>query len=192
MAHHEIAFAANHFYHVYNRAISDGLVFYKAENYVHCLNLTKRYMQRYGVNILAYCLIPNHFHFLLQQEKEIPVSKFISVLFNAYVQAVNRQLDRKGTLFQGRSKYKLIDKDEYLVHLCRYIHLNPVKAKLTKRPEDWQYSNYLEWIGLRGGEIVDEGFIAEHFSSSQEYQRFVEDYQFEELELEGVEEYVWD
>jgi REP element-mobilizing transposase RayT len=152
-------FARNHYYHIYNRGVGQGRLFFNPGNYEYCLRLTKRYYRRYGVTVIAYCLMPNHYHFLLRQETDQPLSKFVNVLFNAYVQAVNRQQDRRGTLFEGRFRHVWVDREEYLVHLCRYIHLNPVKAKLVSHPEDWLYSNYLEWTGQRAGILKDETFI---------------------------------
>ena len=77
----------------------------------------KLYYQKYGVSVVAYCLMPNHYHFLLRQETDEPLSKFMQVLFNAYAQAVNIEQERSGTLFEGRFRHKRVDKWEYLVTL---------------------------------------------------------------------------
>jgi REP element-mobilizing transposase RayT len=129
-------FAKGFYYHVYNRGAGRGLLFFNPGNYEYCLRLVKRYSERYGVAVIAYCLMPNHYHFLLRQETDEPLSRFINVLFNAYVQAVSRQQERTGTLFEGRFHHVWVDREEYLVHLCRYVHLNPVKAELVSLPED--------------------------------------------------------
>lgn len=152
----------------------------------------KRYHQRYGAAVIAYCLMPNHYHLLLRQQTNEPLSKFIGVLFNAYVQAVNRQQARSGTLFEGRFRHARVDREEYLIHLCRYIHLNPVKAKLVTRPEDWHYSDYLEWIGQRPGTLKDDAFIRDRFPAPACYQSFVANYQDEERMRERIQKYVWD
>jgi REP element-mobilizing transposase RayT len=98
-------FAADQYYHIYNRGAGKGLLFFNSGNYEYCLRLVKRYQQRYGVTVIAYCLMPNHYHFLLRQETEEPLSRFVNVLFNAYVQAVNKQQSRQGTLFEGRFRH---------------------------------------------------------------------------------------
>ena len=116
--------------------------------------------------MIAYCLMPNHYHFLLRQETEVPLSKFISLLFNAYVQPVNRQQGRRGTLFERRFKHVWVDLEEYLVHLYRDIHLNPWKAKLVSQLEDWPYSNYLEWIGQRAETLQDQTFRRDRFPTT--------------------------
>jgi len=79
-----------------------------------------------------------------------------------------------------------------LMMLCRYIHRNPVKAKLVARPEDWAYSNYREWIGLRDGALVDKVFVQDHFSSVHEYVRFVNDVEDENRSYEKISKYLFD
>ncbi len=95
-------------------------------------------------------------------------------LFNSYAQAFNLQQRRSGTLFEGRAKSKMIFEDDYLFHIIRYIHLNPVRAGLVNRPEDWDFSNYREFIGLRKGSLFDAEFLEMQFGSPQEYRAFVE------------------
>jgi putative transposase len=87
---------------------------------------------------------------------------------------MNKRHNRVGTLFLGRFKTAHIDGDEYLLHLSRYIHLNPVKASFVKLPEDWQFSSYLEFIGKRQGSLPKPSIILRQFSSIDEYRAFVE------------------
>jgi len=183
-------FAKGHYYHVYNRSVEGTPLFFNHGNYTYCLRLVKRYATRYGVTVIAYCLMPNHYHFLLRQETDTPLSRFVNVLFNAYVQAVNRQQGRTGTLFEGRFRHVWVDQEEYLIHLCRYIHLNPVKAGLVHSPEAWPYSNYLEWIGLRNGTLKDEAFIREQFPTPDSYRRFVMDGRDEMRMWQRIEGYI--
>jgi REP element-mobilizing transposase RayT len=185
-------FVQGHYYHTYNRGVGKEPIFFNTDNYEYLLRLVKRYQDPYGVAIIAYCLMPNHYHFLMRQETERPLSKFINVLFNAYVQAVNRQQGRKGTLFEGRFRHVWVDRDEYLVHLCRYIHLNPVKAKLVSKPEGWPYSNYLEWTEQRGGMLKNGTFIGEYFSTPEAYRQFVADGRDETRSHGYIAQYVWD
>jgi len=168
-------FLAGGYYHIYNRGVDGGLIFFSPANYEYCLRLVKRYADKYGVTVIAYCLMPNHYHFLLRQEAETPILRFINVLFNAYVQAVNRQQHRRGPLFESRFKHVVVERESYLIHLCRYIHLNPVAAGLVRRPEYWLYSNYRDWIGMRQGTLKDDVFIREWFASPEDYRRFVLD-----------------
>lgn len=169
-------FISGAYYHIFNRVIEGEDLFRESKNYLYCIQLIKRYSLKYEINVIAYCLMPNHYHFLLEQRSNQPVSTFVSMLFNSYVQKMNQIWDRKGLLFRARFKHVLVDRDEYLIHLCRYIHLNPVKAKLVSHPGDWYYSNYLDWVGLRKGELMDPESRMNFFRSGQEYQDFVLDY----------------
>ena len=94
---------AGHYYHVYNRGCNRQPIFANAGNYLFLLRRAKSFLVSYPLSVIAYCLMPNHYHFLLRQETDQVLSKFVNVLFNAYVQAVNRQQGRKGTLFKDVS-----------------------------------------------------------------------------------------
>jgi putative transposase len=151
MPRRDNTFTAGHYYHVYNRGAGRELIFFEPDNYDYCLRLVKKYLREYSNSVIAYCLMPNHYHFLFRQDGDTPLSKFVGVLFYAYVQAVNRQQERTGTLFEDRFKHIHVDIEPYLLQLCRYIHANPVKAGLTTSLVEWPYSNYPEWIQTRGG-----------------------------------------
>jgi putative transposase len=183
-------FAKDHYYHIYNRGASRAPIFFDDQNYGHCLDLIARYQQLYGISIIAYCLMPNHYHFLLRQETDVPLSKFVGVVFNSYVQAVNQQQERKGALFAGRFKHIWVDRDEYLIHLCRYIHLNPVSAHLVSQPAEWPFSNYREWIGQRHEVLCDEQFMRQFSPIVGSYRAFVEDYLQEQRSSEYLKPYL--
>ena len=80
------------------------------------------------------------------------------------------------TLFEGRFHAKPVQTKSHLLHLCRYIHGNPVKDGLVTDPSDWPYSNYLEWIGERDGTLVDREFINNQFDSAEDYKKFLFQY----------------
>ena len=84
----------------------------------------------------------------------------------SYTKAMNERYHRAGSLFQGAFQARLVDKDEYLLHLSRYIHLNPVQAGLVKQPQDWVYSSYQEYIGLRKGTLPRPEIVLAQFGSS--------------------------
>ncbi|NQT24612.1 transposase [candidate division KSB1 bacterium] len=165
----------NQYYHLYNRGVNKQQIFFSEDNYTYCLHLVKKNAERHQIKIIAYCLMPNHYHFLVRPEDEHSISRFIQSTFNSYVQALNKQLDRKGPLFEGRFKHVLVDKDEDLMHLIRYIHRNPVEAGLVESPDKWIFSNYLEFIEERKGSLVDLSVRDMYFSSAIEYKFFVED-----------------
>jgi putative transposase len=178
------------YYHIFNRGINRGKIFFSTENYNYCLRLIQKYTELFNISVIAFCLMPNHYHLVLRQNSEKNISDLMQLVFNAYVQAVNRKMGRKGTLFEGRFKHIQIDKENYVLHLCRYIHLNPVRAKLVKFPEDWLFSNYQEWIGKRNSQLVDPGFIAAYFSNAREYQKFVMDYRSEKEIKDTIGKYL--
>jgi hypothetical protein len=91
----------------------------------------------------------------------------------SYTKAVNKQQKRTGPLFQGPYQAILIDKNRYLLHLSRYIHLNPVSAGLVDQPEQWEFSSYRDYIGNRRGGITRPDIIIEYFKDSSEYVDFV-------------------
>ena len=176
MPRRENKFSTGHYYHIYNRGANRERIFFNAENYLYLLKLAKKYCQKYQIGIIAYCLMPNHYHFLLRQDGETSIGHFIGVLFNAYAQAVNKQNGRTGALFEGRFKDVHVDNEGYLLHLCRYIHGNPVKAGLVTTLEEWPYSNYLEWLDERPGTLIDVQFVDDFFPNRTDYREFVLDY----------------
>ncbi|MGH7599077.1 MAG: transposase [bacterium] len=177
-------------YHIYNRGCNREHIFFKEENYIYLLKKMQSSRLKYGANILAYCLMPNHYHFLTRQETDRPLSDWIQTLFNGYSQAINKQQKRSGTLFQGRAKHIWVDNDGYLIHLARYIHYNPVAAHLVSLPENWQYSNYAEWIGTRNGTLIDREFVRSYFTQPEDYRRFVMDYVVESQLGEKLKKYI--
>lgn len=192
MPYRNAEFAQGQYYHIYNRGAGRSKIFFIEDNYRYLLELMQRYIGKYGVSVISYCLMPNHYHFLLLQLTDAPISKFINVLFNAYVQALNLQQNRTGTLFEGRFKHVRVDDWAYLSHLCRYIHRNPVKAGLVSVPEDWAYSNFREWVRLRNSALKDDEFIKTYFPNPEEYRTFVNDWQDEEKNMGKIGKYIWD
>ncbi len=119
------------YYHIYNRGVEKRNIFACNENYHFLLRRIKEFLPNYPITFIAYCLMPNHYHFLVRAEEDDGVSPFLQRLFNSYTQAFNKQEKRSGTLFESRVKSVLIDANSYLFHMARYIHLNPVRAGLT-------------------------------------------------------------
>jgi len=182
----------DHVYHFYNRGCNREPIFFNHGNYLYLLRKIKDTHLDYGVNILAYCLMPNHYHFLLQQITDRPISDWIRAIFNGYVQAVNKQTGRSGTLFQGRARHILVEREEYFVHVTRYIHLNPVEAGLVNHLHEWQFSNYAEWSGLRAGTLVDHDFVTTYFPEPDDYVSFVHDYSVSKEFARELEKYYLD
>ncbi|MBI4546693.1 MAG: transposase [Ignavibacteriae bacterium] len=164
------------YYHLYNQGVHRSAIFFSDENYCYLLRLLKKYSTLYKVSVMAYCLMPNHYHFVLRQNERGSISRFVQTTFNAYTQAINVQQKIGGTLFQGRAKSICIDSDRYVLQLIRYIHLNPVIAGLVRNPEDWLFSDYRVWIGLDVNSLTDRSFRNIYFDNGRAYRKFVEDY----------------
>jgi putative transposase len=136
---------AGEFYHFFNRANSQtDKLFYQERNYSYFLRLWTDYMNRH-FDVWSYCLIPNHFHFLVHvREVDLPCPAIESWrrLAISYTQAINKQENRRGSLFQEHPKYLLVSTDAHLMSLVRYIHNNPLHHGLTEQLETWRYSSY--------------------------------------------------
>ncbi len=166
----------DNYYHIYNRGCDKNLIFFNKENYHYLIKRMKRSFRKFHIRIIAFCLMPNHYHLLVKQNSDIPISKWLHSIFVGYSMAVNRQQNRQGTLFGGHTKSKLIEDLKYLGHLMYYIHNNPVSAGLVSKPEQWEYSNYSECVGIRNNFTFDNAFMKEFFNSRIDYQEFFENY----------------
>ena len=164
------------YYHIYNRGVNKSILFREPDNYRFVTEKIQKYRKQYNVSVVAYCLMPNHYHLLLRQDGQEPAGKVPQSIFNSYSKAYNLKYSHSGTLFEGRFRAKPIQNSSHLLHLCRYIHGNPVKDGLVASPADWQWSNYLEWIGERDGELVDREFVKDQFGNAQEYKKFLYQY----------------
>ena len=163
-------------YHVYNHGGHRASIFRETDNYLFVLRKIKKYLVELDLSLLAYCLMPNHYHFLLRQDGEQPAGKLSQRVFNSYSKAYNLRYQHSGTLFEGAYHVRPVEQTAHMLHLCRYIHANPVKDGLVVDPGDWPYSNYLEWVGLRDGTLVDRAFVREYFDPPRRYAEFVVDY----------------
>lgn len=177
MPYRRNVFAQGNIYHVYTGAWTEWPSSpTQTTNHAYLLRKVKRLLGELPVTVVAYCLMPNHYHFVLRQDGDVAISTFVQRLFQTYTQAFNRQQGRKGPLFEGRFRHVHVDRGEYVIHLCRYVHLNPVTAGLVRRPEDWPYSNYPEWIQVRQGTLVDRSFVRQYFPTADAYVAFVREH----------------
>jgi putative transposase len=128
------------------------------------------------VKILAYCLMPTHIHLALQQMTDGGISNFIYRLLKGYSQYFNLKHARKGPLWEGRFVNILVKTDGQLLHLTRYIHLNPVTALLVDKPEEWKFSSYREYVSLlKEGERKICDFSHQLTINAEGYKKFVLD-----------------
>ena len=175
MPYRKFVFRAGEYYHLFNRGNNCQDIFFERENYRFFLRQLRKYMRPEEIEIVAYCLMPNHYHLLVHLVND-DLSSLMQPFALSYTKAINKRHGRVGSLFQGRFQAVCVDRDEYLVHLSRYIHLNPVVAKLVEQPEDWEFSSYREYVGLRTGTLPKTEVVLAQFSSMGAYREFVESY----------------
>jgi len=180
MARRAVPLVAGNYYHLYNRGHNRAPIFFRPENYTFFLQRLHQYVVGPHASLVAYALLPNHYHLLLQAQTN-SLSHAMQLLGISYTKAINKRFRRSGALFQGPFQAKLVDRDAYLLHLSRYIHRNPVDAGLVRRVEDWVYSIYREYIGLRGDTSLQPEVVLSQFASHDEYREFVEDCAAREL-----------
>ena len=175
------------FYHIFNHATGDELLFRTDNNYLFFLKKYYEYISPI-VETFCYCLMPNHFHFLIKIKEEKEIEKFfkskaktktlrgfgtlvgldIPVLisqqfghfFNSYAQSYNKEYFRKGSLFLNRFKRKSITDQKYLLKLVHYIHYNPVKDRYCENIEQWKYSSYNALISEKPTKLKREEVIS--------------------------------
>ncbi|MEK7142833.1 MAG: transposase [Patescibacteria group bacterium] len=144
-----------------------------------------------NVQIIAYCIMSTHIHLILKQLVENGISKFMNDLLNGYSKYFNIKYKRKGPLWESRFRSILINRNEYLLHLTRYIHLNPVTANSVDHPEDWDFSSYKEYINTvsNNEKICNYKGILEIDSS---YRKFVKDRISYQRELAQIKDLIID
>jgi putative transposase len=174
MARRPRLFAPGLLYHVIVRGNQRQRTFLNDQDYRTYLDRLAKYRERYGYFVHAYCLMPNHVHLLLESSDQ-PLAKFMQGLQQSYSQYFNLSHRKVGHVFQGRYKAIICAKDEYLLELIRYIHLNPVRAGMVKTPERYGYSGHQVYVEGKGGKIIDPGKVLRLFGGKAGYQQFVRD-----------------
>jgi len=193
-------------YHVFNRGVSSQTIFNCDRDYFQFLDRIKYYQNGYLsigysqlndlslavrgdlltklsekknflVDIIAYCLMPNHFHLILKQKIENGISKYLSNLTNSYTRYYNIKHKRVGPILQGKFKAIKVENDEQLLHLSRYLHLNPYSAGIVENLKElfkYPYSSLIEYYNHHKG-ICQTDIILEQFQNSSSYKKFVLD-----------------
>ncbi len=173
-------FEEHNIYHIYNRGNNKQVIFFNHKNYLFFQQKIKKELTPY-CSILAYCLMPNHFHFMIYTKKEgcqllnetetrpttlsgqtsskkmQVLTRKIGTLLSSYTRAINIEQNRTGSLFQQKTKAKsLLNTDQNYPKVCFHcIHQNPLKAKLVDKIEDWEYSSFRDYTSFRKGKLPD-------------------------------------
>lgn len=164
-------FEIDNIYHIYNQGNNRDLVFYSRENYLYFLQLYRKFVWQHA-DLLAYCLMPNHFHLLINtnsnsvKTKRVgslhlsELSNGIRMLLSSYASAINNQRKRSGSLFRQKTKAKLLNTNNvnYPFICFQYIHQNPVNAGLVNKMEDWEFSSFRDYINVRNGTLCNKLF----------------------------------
>lgn len=199
------------YYHVINRGVARMPIFSTGRDYQRFINAFTYYLNiqpqtRFSFNkrqilqaeerivdIISFCLMPNHFHFLLKQNVDDGIMNFIRKTSNSYAKYFNIKRKRKGPLFEGKFKAVRIETNEQLLHLSRYIHLNPLVGYVVKDIKMHKWSSYFEFINNTNSGICSKEIILDQFKTAKNYKKFVlnhEDYgkQLEKIKHKLLEE----
>ena len=212
----KLVFVNGGFYHAFNRGIEKRDVFTNRRELSRAKELLKFYQYkeiplRYSrfrilskdkqqklwkiivdgcknVEVISFCLMPNHFHFLLKQLEDRGVANFVANFTNAYTKFFNTRHARIGPLFEGVFKAVYVESDEQLIHLSRYIHLNPVVSSLIdiSQLESYGWSSYPEYILKENDNIIESKPVIDLFKNTAEYKNFVLDQVSYARELEKI------
>jgi putative transposase len=201
----KLVFVNDSYYHIYNRGIDRRVTFTNKREYTRAMDLLSFYQytiipirfSRFSelpqdkqqkqletmvdsgriVDVVAYCLMPNHFHLLLKQKKEKGIATYVANFVNAYTKYFNTKHERTGPLFQGVFKAVYIETDEQLMHLTRYIHLNPVASSMIT-PEQlstYTWSSYPAFMEKEKNDLVSHAAILSIHAMVPNYENFVKD-----------------
>lgn len=205
-------------YHIVNRGVNHQAIFKDKRDYTRLLDIISFYQfikpplrfsfferlsikekERFWnnlekknqklVNLLSFCLMPNHFHILIRQESDNGISKFLANFQNSFTKYFNTRHKRIGHLMQGQFKAVRIETNEQLLHASRYIHLNPYTSYVVKNVKDlkkYPWSSLSEYIGNAKKNICETETILSHFSSRNAYLKFVLDQKEYQRELEHI------
>ncbi len=160
---------AGEVYHIYNQGNNQETIFYHDEDYLEFLNLFRKFVYAH-CTVLAYCLMPNHFHFLIDATEasaklkrignidSCELSNGFRLLQSSYAQHINNKYERTGSLFRQKAKAKstAAGNEQYRFIAFNYIHQNPIIAGLVAKMEDWKYSSFADYAGLRNGTLCNK------------------------------------
>ena len=190
-------FSPGQYYHIFNRGNNKKSIFIDDSDYFHFIkrakltlglqpsaqgpSLSKRNSIRFqpvpknSFDIIAYCLMPNHYHFLIKQNDETTIDRFISKLCTSYSAYFRKKYAHFGHIFQDKFKAKPVENDTYLMYLSAYIHNNP------KNPLNYKHSSILDYAGLREDNLTNKDFLLSLFSNNKtQYINFVTNFNEED------------
>ena len=213
MPYRIIPFVNGEFYHIYNRGLEKKDIFTNRRDYTQFIKTIFYYQiqnpkpkfstyrqsktfvidpSKKIVDIVCFCLMPNHFHLLLKQLQDGGISEFMRRFIHSYTKYRNVKHNRQGPVFQGIFKAVLIETEEQLIHVSRYIHLNPLVSSLVKDLNLFPWSSYRTYIGLENNPAIIKKEILNFFPSPEAYRKFVLDQADYGMRLELIKHAVID
>lgn len=133
----------------------------------------RKLLPKDAFDLIAYCLMPNHYHFLIKQNSDVSIAKLISKICTSHSKIFNKKYGNVGHVFQDKFRAVPVDSNEYLIWLSAYIHNNPKTAGLVKDLFDYQWSSYLDYIGNRQDNLCKKDIILSQFENIADYKKFV-------------------
>lgn len=180
-------FGQGEYYHIYNRGNAKQDIFLDDNDFLFFLLRLKQnlFPDKFGnsrnrslpvgsFSLISYCLMSNHFHFLLRQNAAVPTTKLLQRICTSYSIYFNKRYKHVGHVFQDQYKQVLINSDPYLVWLSAYIHNNPVVAGLVNSPARYRWSSYPEFINSGEENICEKRIILSQFSNQGAYEKFMQ------------------
>jgi len=160
---------ADRLYHVFNRSINREMIFIREENYKYFIGKLIGLDSQW--ELLGYCLMPTHFHFLVRigTEDQDSLRRAIGDMLSGYTKGVNKERGRTGSLFQQHTKAKVIKDQTYLKMVLHYIHQNPIRAGISRSLIDWPYTSYRDYCGTRKDGIVNPDMVYRYFESIEDF-----------------------
>lgn len=207
MPYRALPFVTGEIYHLYNRGLEkqqiftnsrdyqifiEALFYYLMENPKPKFSLYRRTKtfpvkeDKKMVEVICFCLMTNHFHLMVKQTRDGGISEFMRKFIHSYNKYRNVKYKRQGPIFQGVFKATHIDSDELLIHVSRYIHLNPLVSNLVKDLKKYPYSSYMDFIEESGAYPLAREIVLNFFKSPKEYEKFVLDQADYGMSLEKI------
>jgi putative transposase len=179
MSIREVKFVQGNYYHLYNRGMLKLPICYDKRDYYRLIERMLLIAAEIKVAVIAWCIMPNHFHLLVRQDGDIPAGKIPTRLFNSYSKYFNRKYERIGRLCESTFKATHVKTDAYLRTMCKYVHANPVMAGLVDKAGNWPYDNYQDFMCAEPG--PDEQ-LPEDYRNPERYRQALEAYIIEQKE----------
>lgn len=173
------------FFHIIIQGINKEYIFDKNEDKKKYLYLMQKYYQKYEIKIVAYCIMDNHAHFIMYTEDIQNISDYMHKINSIYATNYNKNNKRVGYVFRDRYKSQYIYDRDYLLKCIKYIHMNPVKAKIVKKEKDYKYSSYNDFKNKTG--YVDDKLIKLIFINESNYMTLFDNIEDVDVEIMDIE-----